>query len=342
MDLLLGCRSKHPGFPSGSRICWLIIVFSCTLVPAGFAEDAQPDSIATRIGQAMAVLRLTPDSGPAHMDLGLAYWSRGNLVGARTALESAIRYGVSSTDSSKAFLLLAETALRQGRPQSATRMLQTICKRGSATPEILMLLAQMRWDDHRRDDALALGMAALSRDPFDVHGLRWISERWKEAGRPDLALAARDRVRALGAAEPEDLFQIGFLAQQIGDQQRAVDGYSELLAGSFEHPQGNYNMSLLLLQAGDTLEAIRHLERSIGGHPKLVPAFMDLAILYMDRNRVADVRRVLQLFQESGEGDSVSNAEVQSIIESLPKGGGPGPMSSPPDREARRRSGARH
>lgn len=283
--------------------------------------DDVPDTIATRIAQAQDAVRRAPASGRAQFELGLAYWDRGNLVGARSAFEQAMDHGVSTPDSAQAMLVLAEIALRQGRIQSARTMLEAIWERGNATPDILRLLAQMRWDDHRREDALVLAMESTARDPFDVDGLRWLSDRWKDVGRPELALAARERIRRLGAAGSEDLFQIAFLAQQTGDQQKAVDGYTELLATEARHAEGNYNLSLMLLQAGDTLEAIRHLERSIAGLPKLAPAFMDLALLYLDRNQTRDARRVLRLLKDSGEADSLASAEIQSIIDSLPDEG---------------------
>lgn len=277
----------------------------------------QPDSVALVIAERLASLRADPRDGGAHLALAEAYRLRENWAAARASAGDALLCGVSRDDSTRAIAILADIALRHGRPNEARRHLRLLQERGTASPDMAIRLAQLLWDDHLREEALLLAMESIGRDPGDERKQRWTAERWKEAGRLDEALHLWRRLERAGSATDEDLFQIGFLSQRLGDDQSAVDSYTTLLARSPDHPQGNYNLSLLLLQAADTVAATERLERAIRSAPLLQAAYFDLALLYMRTRKYHDARRILVQFRADARPDSVTDAEAQEILRAL-------------------------
>ncbi len=285
--------------------------------PPSAPGEPAPDSISIAIERGLAGIRRDPGSGAARIPLAEAYRSRGNLVAARATLEEALRLGLRGADSLRAVVVLADIAFKQGRPNEARTRLAVLALRSDAGPDLLATLAQMRWDDHQREEALVLGMESVAREPQNLERLRWVAERWKELGRPDEALALRKRILSLPGISDEDIFQVGFLAHQLGDGQTATDSYLRLLERRPSHPQGNYNLSLLMLTLGDTLNAAQHLELAIQGDPRMQRAYFDLAVLYMHSGRLADARRVLTQFQTAAGADSTLNAEVDGILKGI-------------------------
>ncbi len=276
-----------------------------------------PDSLSLVIAERLAAVRRDPTSGAAHLALAEAYRLRENWTAARASSRDALRWGLAKGDSARALGILADIALRQGRPNEARRHLRVLQEREAASPDILIRLAQFLWDDHFREEALLLAMEAIGRDAQDERKWRWTAQSWKEAGRLEEALHLWRKIEGRGWATDEDLFQIGFLSQRLGDGQGASDAYGHLLDRDPDHPQGNYNLSLLLLQAADTLGAAEHLERTIRGAPAIQAPYFDLALLYMRTKRYDDARRVLIRFREEARPDSVTDLEAQELLRVL-------------------------
>jgi tetratricopeptide (TPR) repeat protein len=160
-------------------------------------------------------------------------------------------------------------------------------------------------------------MEAISRDPDDAEKRRWLAARWKEAGRLDLARALWRSVVERGEATDEDLFQVGYLSQRLGDGTGAVDAYLALLERSPHHPQANYNFSQMLASAGDTAGAVRHLERAVIGSPTLQAAYIDLALIYLEGGHNEEARRTLLDFLSRAVPDSLIASQVRSVLRTL-------------------------
>lgn len=323
-SFLLATRILHlPGGTGSAAVC------VAALLAAGYpassrAEPAEqePDSLSFAIASIQAEIRANPRDGSVRVRLAEAYKIRENYAAARAEAEAAFKLGLDGVDSSKAGLLLAEVALKQGRTREARTRLASLASRGDASPAALAYLAQLRWDDHQREAAVTLAAEALGRGETMPEERRWLAERWKDVGRPDMALHLRRSLAARGDATEEDLFQVGLLSQQLGRGEEAFEVYSRLLERRPLHPQANYNLSLLCLAVGDTVGATRHLERAIQGDPGLHRSYMDLAMLYMGTRRLADARRVLTLFKGEIGRDSLLAAEVEEILKSLGSGSG--------------------
>jgi tetratricopeptide (TPR) repeat protein len=316
--LLAGSEKPLPGWRgSFSYRSWAPILLLAAGAGIAAAQVVQPDSLSLRIGELLSQIRRSPRDPRPHFELAGAYQARGNLVSARASAEEALRCGLAGDDSTRAAFLLAKIAFTQGRTNDARRRLSGLVAGKRASPDAMAILAQLRWDEHFRDEALALGMAAAGRDPTDDRKWRWLAEHWKEVGRPDLALHLWVELVGRGAGTEEDLFQTGYLAQRLGSRTAAAGAYSDLLSRNPSHPQANYNLALLMLAATDTLEACRLLERAITAKPDLEQAYFDLAIVYIQREQIEDARRVLQLYRASAAPDSLAAAEAQGILESL-------------------------
>jgi tetratricopeptide (TPR) repeat protein len=318
--LLAEVRKHLPGewgsFRGSLTVALLLLLLALDAVAAG-TQVVTPDSLSYRLGELQSQLRRDPGDPRTHYGLAEAYQLRGNLVAARASAEEALRLGLTGDDSTRAALLLADIAFKQGRTNDARRRLVRLVSRGKASPDAMAILAQLRWDEHFRDDALVLGMAAAELDPADDRKSRWLAERWKDVGRPDLALHLWKGIVDRGEGTEEDLFQTGYLAQRLGNRSAAAGAYSGLLSRNPAHPEANYNLALIMLAAADTLEACRLLERAILSKPDLEQAYFDLAVVYIRRERIEDARRVLQQYRASAGADSLAAAEAQGILESL-------------------------
>lgn len=316
--LAIALQHLFPPISSAVRAILLVTGFVIALTPAALAvEPVQPDSIAMRIQELLTLARQNPRSGVIHMQLAETYRERGNLVAARASADHALSLGLDGSDSTRAVLILVDVALAQGRTYEAYHRLEELIERNRASADAMMRLSQLRWEDHFQAEALALGMTAAGRDPTDDQKRRWLAERWKEAGRPDVARTLWKSLAASDQATDEDIFQVGYLSQRIGDEYGAVEAYLSLLERSPNHPEANYNISQLLVAVGDTLAAIDHLNRAIGGDPGLQRAYMDLALLHMKANRKVEARHVLVRFRTDASPDSISDAHVREILKTL-------------------------
>ncbi|MBD3160634.1 MAG: tetratricopeptide repeat protein, partial [Candidatus Eisenbacteria bacterium] len=178
-----------------------------------------------------------------------------------------------------------------------------------------------RWRDHFRPEALALGMEGTGRAAGDVVKKRWLAERWKEAGRPDLALGLWNGIVRTEEATEEDLFQVGFLLQRLGASRDAAGAYHRLLERDPLHPQGNYNLSLLRLAAGDTNAAVAGLRAAIDGDPRLRTAYFELGILHLQRGEAEAAREVFFDLLMNAEPDSALAMEVRAILRGIAPSG---------------------
>lgn len=317
--ILPGDVEKHLPAPRSSFRRALGVAILLLMLPGagGRCQSPPPDSLSYRIGALQARARRAPMDPAIHYGLAEAYHQRGNLVAARAAAEDALRYGLRGDDSTRAALMLADIAYRQGRVNDARRRLSRLVHGRKASPDAMSILAQLRWDEHFREEALALGMAAAGLDPDDELKWRWLAERWKESGRPDLALHMWLSLVRRGIGTEEDLFQTGYLAQRLGDREGAASAYTDLLSRNRAHPQANYNLALLMLASRDTVEACRLLERAIEAKPDLQAGYFDLAMIYIRKEMIEDARRVLQTYCASAAPDSFAAAEAQGILQSL-------------------------
>lgn len=261
--------------------------------------------------------RRNPRSAIIYLQIAEAYRIRGNLVAARASAEEALRRGLAGEDSTRAALVLVDIALQQGRTYEGHRRLARLVESGRGGPDAMARLAQLRWEDHFRTAGLAIGMEAASRDPEDDAKKRWLAIHWKEAGRPDVARTLWASLVAAGRATDEDLFQVGYLSQRLDDGTRAFDSYLTLLERNPAHAEANYNLSQLLAMVGDTLGALRHLEQAVASAPDLHPAYIDLALLYLRSGREVEARRVLLDFLSRARPDSVTDAQIREVLQSL-------------------------
>ena len=320
MGFLLATALQHLCSALGSvarrslRFVGLVLLLG---LPLGASEIVPPDSLSIQLQRLLMEARRNPRSGTVYVQIAEAYRLRGNLVAARASAEEGLRCGLAGDDSTRAALVLVDVALQQGRIHDGHRRLARLVERGKGSPDAMARLAQLRWEDHFRAEGLALGMEAVSRDPEDDEKRRWLAAHWKMVGRPDVARTLWTSLVAGGRATDEDLFQVGYLSQRLDDQTGAFDAYLTLLERNPTHTEANYNISQLLVMVGDTLGALRHLERSVAGGPELQSAYIDLALLYLKSGQEDDAPRILVDFLARAKPDSITDAQVRGVLRSL-------------------------
>jgi tetratricopeptide (TPR) repeat protein len=308
------------GFKRAGLLVFTVVLASGVLAGRAFSRPGEPepvaDSLSVEIERLSLLLRTRPNVPEVHLALARAYHRVGNLAAARASAEAALAFGTAGRDSLQAALILADVAFQQGRTREATLRLRRLARDGRAPAGALHQLAELLWADRSRSEALAVGMEGLGRGG-GVLDWRTMAEFWKGAGRPEMALHLWRVMSRIGDPASEDLFQSGFLAHRLGQGHQALDAYARLLQREPEHPEGNYNVAVLLRAMGDAEEAARHLERAICGDPGFQPAYLELADIYLELDRPVEARRVLQLYRTAASPDSTADAEAQAILRAL-------------------------
>ncbi|HLZ48218.1 MAG TPA: tetratricopeptide repeat protein [Candidatus Limnocylindria bacterium] len=100
----------------------------------------------------------------------------------------------------------------------------------------LLALADAYRQDGRVNDAALTYRAVLGIDPNSVPALNGLALILAQAGQPDAAMVALDRVLALRPKDPDGLFLKGLLLYQKQDWQGAVDVWTVYLDVGEFHP----------------------------------------------------------------------------------------------------------
>ena len=118
----------------------------------------------------------------------------------------------------------------------ATADLEARAKAAPADVPTLLALAEAYRQDGRVSDAVSAYRTVLGIDPNSVPALNGLALILAQAGQPDGAMVAVDRVLQLRAKDPDGLFLKGLLLYQKQDWQGAVDAWTVYLDVGEFHP----------------------------------------------------------------------------------------------------------
>lgn len=138
--------------------------------------------------------KLAPDDPQVLLSLALAYIARGHDAFA----EQALRRLVGERGGAPAWhIMLAETLLRQRRPEEALDALRPLLSEdGKATPAVERLAGEIELVLGRPEAALQRLRKVLAAEPGDVRALRGALAAWQRLGELDGARAALDDMLA--------------------------------------------------------------------------------------------------------------------------------------------------
>lgn len=254
---------------------------------------------AEAIDAAGEAIRIAPDNAQA-------YAKRGASLTALERFEEAIRdfekITVVSPDRADGYLLLADLYKSLGRTSRASQSLSLALERQSGTPSDPLERAIILTKLERWDEAVARCREALAVNPKDAYASAVLGRAYQGKGMLEEAEAA---LREATALDPEDLRSWEFTAEffaETGQPEKAILAYREILRrqpgnrdvreilikiyGETGHPElASYNKGFLAYSAGDQETALKHYREALDLNPRLKPALLDVALIYLRDNK---------------------------------------------------------
>jgi len=122
-------------------------------------------------------------------------------------------------------------------PQArSTADLEARAKAAPGDVPTLLALADAYRQDNRVNDAVTIYRSVLAIDPNNVPALNGLAVILAQAGQPEAAMLAVDRVLSLRPKDPDGLFLKGLLLYQRQDWKGAVDAWTIYLDVGQFHP----------------------------------------------------------------------------------------------------------
>lgn len=212
-------------------------------------------------------LGVTPDDRK-EMDRLLADFER-SLEPALPKEEAAVRHG--------AFMWAV------GREEEALELLRHRRQSALAT----FLLGLMRMDKGEAGEAAEILAAAAGelRGPDAALALTRRAECLRRLGKAKEAAEVVARAAKSAAGTAEVLCMQGRLAEDEGDQEKALDLYDQAIKVEPDHPEANFRSGWLLDLRGSDEEALERYKRVAGGGSLYVSALTNLGLLYDEMGR---------------------------------------------------------
>ena len=193
------------------------------------------------------LMRLRPDWGDGHYQLGNVLRAQGDQVGAMAAYRQTLRC---RPDHPEALNNLANALQDQGRLPEAIALYQRALALRPDYPDALCNLGHALRGAERLDEARQCYDRILALEPEHADAWNSLGLVHHAAGRGTEALAAVERALALQPDFPTALVNLSNLLQEAGDRAGAIDAVERVLVLDPYHAKARNNRALLLLGAG--------------------------------------------------------------------------------------------
>ncbi|SRR6266496_636678 len=239
---------------------------------AALAHVGQFDEAIAIYQSALPALK---DKNPVRLNLGLAYYKRGDLANAR---EQFAALHQASPANVQAAILLADTQIKLGAAESAITMLEPLEAANSRNPDfeyvsgLALIKAGRRRDGVSRvEKAAQLGNSA---DAYVLAGATLLDLNEFEAARRDLesALKLDPKLRGLQTL-------VGMARDKTGDQKAAEPAFRQALQEDANDFDANLYLGALLYKQRHMDEAKIYLDRAVKLKPDDLMARYESAML---------------------------------------------------------------
>jgi tetratricopeptide (TPR) repeat protein len=195
---------------------------------AGFVELAQLYESNGRTAEAITFYRMFPDNPVALERLGVLLTAAGQLPEAIQALEAVMEK--MPTDARR--MALVEAYVKNKQAPKALALLAPAVAAAPADFDLRMFYGRLLRDEHKYPEAAAEFEAATHIQPATVVAWSDLASALVLSTQYGQALAALDRVRALGAENPGQLFYRALSQDRLKQRPEAVESYKKFLASS--------------------------------------------------------------------------------------------------------------
>lgn len=197
--------------------------------------------------EAMAILREFPANPAAQEHLGALLLDSGKSADAIAPLEFAVAQSPTAANR----LELAQAYSKEKQLAKAEPLAAAALAEAPGDIDLRMFYGRLLRDQRKFPEAAAQFQEAAARQPKLVEAWNELAGVLLVSGHYQEALAAFDRVRALGAETPSNLFFRGLAYDHLNQAKEALDNYNGFLAqskGAFPTQEFQARQRVLLLE----------------------------------------------------------------------------------------------
>lgn len=246
------------------------------------------------------------------LDLARARHGAGDLAGARTLLEQAIR---DNPDDYAPLDLEVEVLVEQGEIDLARRLLDEYIRYYPENADASARLGWVLWKSGNADDAIAELRATLARNPESVRAWAWLAEWLRTRLEDKDALAAAEKGLALAPDHPGLRRAAAMAAARTRDAARARQHFEHLTRVAPQDEESVRTFAEFLLDQELAAEALARLEPWLAQpapHPRTVLRAVDACFRIRQRERALHMAALLA-GDPRADQDPVQN-ELQELL----------------------------
>jgi tetratricopeptide (TPR) repeat protein len=195
---------------------------------AGFVELAQLYEAAGRTAEAITFYKMFPDNPVALERLGVLLTAAGQLPEAIQALEAVME----KMPTPARRMALAEAYLKNRQTAKAVALMSPAIAETPGDFDLRMFYGRLLRDQRKFPDAAQEFEAATRIDAKSLEAWNELSSALVISGQYPQALAAFDRIRALGAENPGQYFFRALTHDHLQQRPEAIEYYQKFLASS--------------------------------------------------------------------------------------------------------------
>jgi tetratricopeptide (TPR) repeat protein len=243
-----------------------------------------------------------------------------DFAGAERALRS---YIPTHHDSADALYMLGFVLNRQNRPAEslATYTQAAAITRPAADDLKIVGLDYVLLDDY--DDAIKWLEKAVTIDSTNKDAWYYLGRAYYARSRLNEARKAFQTILDLDPRDAKAENNLGLIFESSSDPDAAIDAYRKAIAWqeANSHPseQPYVNLGNLLMEQGETKEAVTPLEKAVALAPNSGFCRMTLGVLYRKMGRLEGARRELELATQLDPENAVAHYQLGRLYTAIHK-----------------------
>ncbi len=267
-------------------------------------------------------VKLSPNAAHLWNELGATLV----LLGREDQAEEAYRHSLSLDDRfENTYLLLAELYERQGETEKLKALLEQGLAQRPRSSQLKAFLGVVQAREGDLEEAIQTYRALVEEQPNDLNSLRNLAVLYRDAGRPDEALAWAQRflevARQLGNDPPHVVLPVYRLMaeiyQQRGEMEPLLQVYEAMAQAAPEDVQVLTDLAALYIQAERYEDAIPWLQKLMALDPDNYRYPLQMAQLYAQMGEYTAARSLAQQALEQAPPEE--QEPIRQLLAGLPE-----------------------